>query len=60
MAIHDDLLPQLQTQLADAQNARNDFIAAELSARIAQETEKRQRWAVCDLPCILTLKLILC
>lgn len=46
MAIHDDVLPQLQVQLADAQNQHNDLLAAETSARIAQETEKRKLWNV--------------
>lgn len=46
MAIHNDLFPQLQTQLQEAHTSSNDLLAAELTARIAQESEKRQRWAV--------------
>ncbi|KAI5114939.1 hypothetical protein M0805_006580, partial [Coniferiporia weirii] len=45
MAVHDDILPHLQVQLQAAQTSRNDYVAAELAARISQENEKRTRWA---------------
>ena len=46
MAIHEDKLPQLQAQLQEAQSSGNTIIASELAARIAQENDKRTRWAV--------------
>ncbi|KAH8119632.1 cysteine proteinase [Phellopilus nigrolimitatus] len=45
MAIHDDILPLLQTQLQTFQAAGNDVMAAEFAARISQENEKLSRWA---------------
>lgn len=49
MAIHEDNLPRLQSQLQSAQASGNDVEAAELFARITRENEKRSQWAVSDL-----------
>ena len=46
MAIHEDTLPQLETQCRALQSQGNSLAAEELFVRITTENEKRQRWAV--------------
>jgi len=45
LALHDDPLPILQTELAKAQASGNDDREAELAQRLADEHAKRERWA---------------
>ncbi|KAL0956215.1 hypothetical protein HGRIS_002371 [Hohenbuehelia grisea] len=45
LALRDDPLPILQTQLADLQASGQQAEAAELVVKLANETSKRDRWA---------------
>jgi len=44
LALHDDPLPSLQSQLREAQVAGNQSLAVDLTDRIADESAKRDRW----------------
>jgi ubiquitin carboxyl-terminal hydrolase L5 len=46
MAIHEDTIPKLESQIRSFQAQGNDLASAEFTARLAQENEKRERWAV--------------
>jgi len=45
LALHDDPLPSLQSQLREAQAEGSQSLALDLMDRIAYETSKRDRWA---------------
>ncbi|EAU91558.1 ubiquitin-specific protease [Coprinopsis cinerea okayama7 len=45
LALHDDPLPTLQSQLQEAQTAGNSAVEADLLARISNENAKRENWA---------------
>ncbi|GJE95832.1 cysteine proteinase [Phanerochaete sordida] len=45
LAVHDDPIPTLQTQLSEAQAAGSADLAAQLAARLERENHKRQQWA---------------
>ncbi|KAI0259225.1 ubiquitin-specific protease [Gloeopeniophorella convolvens] len=45
LALHDDPLPELQAQLAEAQSSGDGAREAELAQRLADEHAKRERWA---------------
>ncbi|KAF8608857.1 hypothetical protein BDV93DRAFT_602738 [Ceratobasidium sp. AG-I] len=44
LAVRDDPVPLLQTKLAAAQAAGQEFAIADLMSRLTQEQEKRSRW----------------
>ena len=46
LALRDDPLPQLQSQLLRCQSADRHMEAAEIVAKMANENSKRERWAV--------------
>ncbi|VDB95364.1 unnamed protein product [Peniophora sp. CBMAI 1063] len=45
LALHDDPLPLLRTQLDSAQSTGDGILAAEVSQRLEEENAKRERWA---------------
>lgn len=47
-AIHDDPIPILQADIAKAQAANHDLQVSVLTDRLADEEDKRERWAVRD------------
>lgn len=49
LALHDDPLPSLQSQLNEAHTAGNETLAINLMDRISDESSKRERWAVSGL-----------
>ena len=46
MAIHTDTLPKMKSQLQQAQAKNQELAVSQLVVQIAQEEEKRRRWAV--------------
>ena len=50
LALHNDPLSNLQTELSDAQASGDGAREAELAQRLADEHSKRERWAVCFFP----------
>lgn len=51
LALHDNPLPALQDQLADAQRTGDQSMVVELMQKISNENAKRERWAVSGHQC---------